>query len=424
MKKTILDKKNITIVLALILAVQFFCINFNKASANFEGYKARCYTSTTANGSSDGNSDDTDTGSVVNGDWTKKGTKSYEMAKYIFTKIVKDDGFSGAGAAGATGVANRESGYNPLAVNTGGGVAGFFQWSGFSNTVNGSRITSEGSIKAGDKDTLTKENEMKLVHYELTHGYKKVVSTVGKSDDPEEAALKWSEGYEGVSLSDSQTKPEQVKADAKKAYKIFDGASIPSDSAGNAADEGTDGTSSSNATSSECGTTSSSTTGDASDVVSAAKAMLGWFTYNQIHPDPGLGSDLKNPNKDGQTDCSGFVWLALYKAGYNVPANMGWYTKTMADDAKGSHKWLKEIDPDEAGPGDVVIVNTGSGSGNNGHTAILLEKWKGGSPTSNGTKIIQEGGGSDGGVNIGNYNTSFYPGLSGGEVVLARPVKK
>ncbi len=70
--------------------------------------------------------------------------------------------------------------------------------------------------------------------------------------------------------------------------------------------------------------------------------------YVQTHPSPDLGSDLKNPSKTGGTDCSGFVWLALNKAGYKVPANMGWFTGTMASDAKGSHQYLKQISENDA----------------------------------------------------------------------------
>ncbi|MDM5142985.1 hypothetical protein ICE98_00056 [Lactococcus lactis] len=63
----------------------------------------------------------------------------------------------------------------------------------------------------------------------------------------------------------------------------------------------------------------------------------------------------------------------MNKSGYKVPANMGWFTGSMASDARGSHQYLKEITPSQAKAGDIVIVNQGIGAGNNGHTAILLE---------------------------------------------------
>ena len=156
-----------------------------------------------------------------------------------------------------------------------------------------------------------------------------------------------------------------------------------------------------------------------SNIVQTAQKMKGYFKYGQSHPSPDLGSDLKNPNKSGTTDCSGFVWLTLNKAGYKVPDNMGWFTGSMASDAKGSHQYLKQISESEAKAGDIVIVNQGAGAGNNGHTAILLGKWQG-----KDTKIIQEGGDTTGHVNEGKFGTSFSTLLDGGDVVLARPVKK
>ncbi|MCU9758224.1 phage tail tip lysozyme [Enterococcus faecalis] len=153
------------------------------------------------------------------------------------------------------------------------------------------------------------------------------------------------------------------------------------------------------------------------DILSLANKWLGWFHYKQVHPSPTLGEDLKNPNKSGETDCSGFVWLVLNKAGYKVPENMGWYTGSMASDAKESHQWFKEKSESEAKAGDVVIVNQGAGAGNNGHTGILTEKWQGKE-----TKIIQEGGNGDS-VNIEAFGTSFTSLLSGGDVCFARPIK-
>lgn len=160
-------------------------------------------------------------------------------------------------------------------------------------------------------------------------------------------------------------------------------------------------------------------TGNASDLVKSARTMKGDFYYIQSHPSSDLGHDLKNPIKTGGTDCSGFVWLAMHKAGYKVPANMGWFTGSMASDAKGAHQYLKAISPANAKAGDIIIVNQGAGAGNNGHTAILTEKWQG-----KATKIIQEGGDTTGHVNEGRFGTSFATLLNGGDVTLARPVGK
>ena len=154
------------------------------------------------------------------------------------------------------------------------------------------------------------------------------------------------------------------------------------------------------------------------DIVSIAKGWLGWFYYVQLHPSSDLGTDLKNPNKSGGTDCSGFVWLVLNKAGYSVPTNMAWYTGSMTSDARGSHNWLTEISASQSRAGDVVIYNQGDGAGNNGHTAILLEAYKG-----NDTQIIEMGGDSRySGVNVSTIGYAFGS-LLNGDRCLARAVK-
>lgn len=154
-----------------------------------------------------------------------------------------------------------------------------------------------------------------------------------------------------------------------------------------------------------------------SDIVKNARKYLGYFSYYLDHS---LSSfkDWDNPPKDALTDCSGFIWFALHKSGYSVPENMGWYTGSMEADAKGDHKWLKEISKKDAKAGDVVIVNTGNGSGSNGHTAILTGDYAGGN-----TPIIEQGGIGDS-VNESTYNMSFLSLLQQSHTeVFARPVK-
>lgn len=151
-------------------------------------------------------------------------------AQLIFNYLVKTEKFSGKGASGAVAVAERESSFNPLAVNPSGGVAGWFQWSGFSNTVNGSRITAEGSIVPGDLSTLTPENQFKLLSFELNGSYKNVKELVGKATDSGQAALDWSQYYEGIVLTDTQqTKAEQIKASAAKWELTLNAGNIPSE---------------------------------------------------------------------------------------------------------------------------------------------------------------------------------------------------
>ncbi|WP_419153685.1 phage tail tip lysozyme [Weissella viridescens] len=147
-------------------------------------------------------------------------------AKALFDHMVKAEGASGAGAAGVVAVAYRESNLNPQAVNPGGGVAGILQWSGWFNQVNGNRIVSEGSIKNGDMSTLTMENELKLLHFELGGSFSSARKAMANASDPTEAAKEWSQTYEGVALSDGQTKISLIDQYAKKYYQQFGGSSI------------------------------------------------------------------------------------------------------------------------------------------------------------------------------------------------------
>lgn len=154
-----------------------------------------------------------------------------DVEQKLFDHLTNDLGFSGAAASGILAVVKRESSFQLDAQNLGGGVAGLFQWSGFSNDVNGNRITSEGSIVAGDVSTLTYENQMKLLDYELSSkGIKKdVKSIVGSETDPFEAAKSWSLHFEGVSLSDGQTKLDQLREDAEMFNQKYNSDNIEPD---------------------------------------------------------------------------------------------------------------------------------------------------------------------------------------------------
>ena len=65
--------------------------------------------------------------------------------------------------------------------------------------------------------------------------------------------------------------------------------------------------------------------------------------------------------------------------------------------------------------GDIIIVNLGAGAGNDGHTAILAEDWKGYS-----TSIVEMGGMNSNGVGIGRVDWSFGYLLNGGDVYLCQ----
>lgn len=117
--------------------------------------------------------------------------RAEDVIKILNYQLSKE-GFTLAGSSGSLAVAERESGFDPKAINTGGGVAGYFQWSGWSNTVNGDRWAQASSR------TLDADVELQLMSTELNGAYKKVKTEMQKATDPGDAALYWSEHYEGV----------------------------------------------------------------------------------------------------------------------------------------------------------------------------------------------------------------------------------
>ena len=185
-----------------------------------------------------------------------------------------------------------------------------------------------------------------------------------------------------------------------------------------AVDANDTGTVGSNDDEDKCGADDDDDTTNSGNIVKTAQSLIGYFTYQQSHGVSYIGS-VENPKKDGVTDCSGFVWLVLAKSGFKAPYNMGWFTGTMESDAKGAHKYLKEVSEDDARPGDVVIVNCGAGAGDNGHTAIITSKWKG-----NDTTIINESGPNGvGRVRAGTFGQFFSSLMADhGKKTLARAI--
>ena len=146
--------------------------------------------------------------------------RAEDVIKILNWQLSKEK-FTLEGASGSLANAERESGFDPKLTN---------QWSGWDgNTINGDRWRNASSR------TLDSTVELELMSYELNHGYKKVKDYMQKATDPFESAKYWSEHYEGVSLSDGQTKLEKLEKDSKKWYEVFKG-TIESDgsSSGNA----------------------------------------------------------------------------------------------------------------------------------------------------------------------------------------------
>lgn len=133
----------------------------------------------------------------------------------IANHLMGQEGFTVQGAAGTLAVAERESGFNPEAINPSGGVAGIFQWSGWSNNINGNRWG-----RASEK-TLSMPVQLELVSTELNSNFKNVKTLVGNATDPKQASLDWTVYYEGVALSDPQTKEKALLANAEKWYDLL-----------------------------------------------------------------------------------------------------------------------------------------------------------------------------------------------------------
>jgi len=153
--------------------------------------------------------------------------RAEDVIKILNWQLSKEK-FTLEGASGSLANAERESDFDPKLTNPSGGVAGYFQWSGWDgNTINGDRWANASSR------TLDSTVELELMSYELNHGYKKVKDYMQKASDPFESAKYWSEYYEGVSLSDGQTKLEKLEKDSKKWYEVFKGTIESDGSSGN-----------------------------------------------------------------------------------------------------------------------------------------------------------------------------------------------
>ena len=161
-------------------------------------------------------------------------------------------------------------------------------------------------------------------------------------------------------------------------------------------------------------------------IVKEAKSWIGKFHYLgkntptsvRFFPDVKDLSDRSSIPTDHETDCSGFVWFVLTRVGIKVPK---FYTGDMENYAKAGTNHLKKIDKEDALPGDIVIMNVGSGAGGNGHTAILTTKWRG---SYSNTNIVEMGGYNEDksdDVNTTSIEKSFKSLIDGGaRITFAR----
>lgn len=327
---------------------------------------------------------------------------SEENARAVYDFFRAELNATPQGATGPMGCLDFESGgFNPAIENPSSGAYGLAQWLGGRKTALAQFAAEKG------KEMSNLGVQLEFLKQELENPYYAKAKAALQSTDVHEAQHEWLLWFEGLSQNPEQWFSAERNARADKWYAKF-GASDPvTSSVLETAAEGQQ----QNASDNGCETISAG----GGDILEAARSFLGWFYYLQAHPSSDIG-DLNNPNKSGGTDCSGFVWLALNKAGYKVPPNMGWFTGSMSDDARGAKQYLQEIPESEAKAGDIIITNMGAGVGNDGHTAILTEDWHGST-----TKIIEQGGYGSDSVHEGQTDTSFGYLLSA-DVCFARPV--
>lgn len=432
--------RSISIFLTFLMIFSF--LGASPINANFEGFYPNCIEKI------DGKDDDegdvsTNTASGQAGSWTQEGTKANEIATEMWN-YWKDKGFGGPAIAGVMGNVAHEGGFDipdraeghyggdsktdgisegniPAIMshypvgNTGGreGGAGHYQFTPYSKYA-----------PAGDSKWKSTKSQSDFVWSSEVQKAKWLNEYINL-DSVDAAVDMWFVKYErGMSLN-----PAKIES-GKKAYEVFGGSSISADSAlANAVDTANEGIEQEKKRSNSinnCGDDSESGKGsgssiDTGKVTTTARSLLGYFTYVMIHGESHIGS-VENPDKNGITDCSGFVWLVLAKAGYKTPDNMGWYTGSMEDDALGGQKYLNKISADEAKAGDIVIVTS---AGKTGHTAILLEDWKDDKASENTTEIIQMGGISMDGVSKDAFNSSFRSLVSGEHTItFARAIKE
>lgn len=292
-------------------------------------------------------SDDAYSGSASakgsSGAWTQKGTKAYNTAKTVFHRLIKDLGISGAAAAGVLGNIRQESGPElSTAINNGSGDGGhgLMQWT-FGRRDALTAFARKQHLK---EDTLELqirmiENDMKNNALWLSGKYgQQSLKQFGRLTDPKEAALRfYISGMEtgAGAKEDPDGSGKNRVAFAQQAYRMFGGSKYKAKSILGHGSKGASDSSSDQSGDNTCDDDDDSI-GTGGALLTQAKKLIGYFNYG-AHGVAGYGS-WKHPNKNGRTDCSGFVWLAMKRAGYNV-GNDAFTTLPMELDAKGPHKF-------------------------------------------------------------------------------------
>lgn len=332
----------------------------------------------------------TDSSMASDSDWTQEGSTAYNNAKRVFEAWV-DKGLSGGAAAGIVGWVNSEGGFamigraeghygNSLEENS---IAYGVVPSGLSyyTTEAGGGIyqftpyTKYAPLGSPDWEDADKMNE--FVMKQVANGdWNASMDMSGKNrsfrqmaeeTDPQSATLSW-QSYERGNVA--YIKPEQKKADAQKAYDMFEGDKYKFDEEKFNEHFGTGGSGS--ASSSD-----SNATSEVSSKISHQK-VIEWFKERTGKVSYAQGS------RTGPTsyDCSSAVYYALVEAGAEKTDGDVPVTTDSEHDwliANGYEKiyegdWDKEEDTKDRQEGDIFIWGPkGESGGDNGHTGVFVD---------------------------------------------------
>lgn len=124
-------------------------------------------------------------------------------------------GFSSAGAAGALGNLEVESGWNPTAANPNEGAIGIAQWEGGRRTS----LDAYAAKTGGSEKSLG--TQLGYLANELKNSYSGVLAYMRRATNPAAAAAEWDANYEGSAgttrsarVSDAQTIYQQMASGA------------------------------------------------------------------------------------------------------------------------------------------------------------------------------------------------------------------
>ncbi|QYU58852.1 CHAP domain-containing protein [Weissella confusa] len=146
---------------------------------------------------------------TATGNWKDANSQEYKNMQYAIT-VFKNEGFSGNNIAAILAIGDRESGFNPKAVNPSGAVKGVFQWG--AGGINGNRYGNTA-------DTI--EAQMSLAITELNTGYISAKGAMLAAKSIEDSLVAWDTKYEGLSAGDSQRKVSQITANANAIKDTF-----------------------------------------------------------------------------------------------------------------------------------------------------------------------------------------------------------